>query len=101
MEMKRSPASGASAASLRVPSRSRFGETPTARSKSADDSSRSRPFGTATVMSSSVIASGPHPPDAGAHRRELLLDPLVAAVEVVDALDLGRAARGEAGEDER
>src|SRR6266498_975469 len=55
--MKRSPTSGASAASLRVPSRSAFGETPSARSKRSEDSSRSRPFGTATVMISFVIRS--------------------------------------------
>src|SRR6266511_2521068 len=118
MEMKRRPTSGASAASFRVPSRSFFGETPSARSKSAEDSSRSLPFGTATVMISSDIktpfalsvapaerarsrSSGLLPPDARAERRELLLDPLVAAVEVVDALDLGRPARGEPGEYER
>ena len=91
--MKRSPASGASAASLRVPSRSCFGARRRRRARRArEDSSRSRPFGTATVMSSSrtsrppvAAALTPCPPDAGAERRELLLDALVAAVEVVDA----------------
>ena len=38
--------------------------------------------------------------DRGAAGRELLLDPLVAAVEVVDARHPGLALGGEAGEDQ-
>ena len=57
---------GASAASLRVPVRSALGETPSARSKSADDSSRSRPLGTATVMISLEVGIRPARAPSGA-----------------------------------
>src|SRR6266568_4811164 len=60
--------------------------------------SRSRPFGSANVSGAGML---PGPRDAGAQRLKLLLEGLVAAVEVVDARDLGGASRREPGQYER
>src|SRR5262247_278360 len=60
--------------------------------------SRSRPLGRATV-SGGMLA--PDPLDARAEGLELLLQRFVAAIEVIDARDLRRAAGGEPGQHQR
>ena len=45
-----------------------------------------------------VLARPSLPPDLGTQPLQLLLDALVAAIDVVDALDVGRAFRDQAGQ---
>ena len=73
----------------------------TARSSGDLGAQAQRPLG--PVLEAGVLGHAARSCDAldrGAAGRELLLDPLVAAVEVVDAGDPGLALGGEAGEDQ-
>src|SRR3990170_4000366 len=60
--------------------------------------SSSRPLGSASVSGAGISTN---PLDAGAEELELLLQRLVAAVQVVDARYLGGAARRQPGQHER
>src|SRR6266508_840170 len=94
-KMKRRSRSVSASSSLRV-SASRL-RIPVAESSWSAGSSN-RPLGSASVSGGGMLAQ---PLDVGAENVELLLESLVAAVQVVDAGDLGGAARREAGQHER
>src|SRR4051812_49033901 len=95
--------------SLREVSGLALGRMPT-RASSGAVSSKMRPFDNAMLMlammrsrhkgadSTPAAAGLPEALDARAERRELALEPLVAAVEVVDAVDDGLAFGHQAGD---
>src|SRR4051812_35470517 len=96
--MTRSPARLVSRMSLREDSASSVGRMPM-RPSSGSVSSRMRPFARASVTVSAAMNSG-YASDAGAQLAQALLDVLVAAVQVVDAIDDRLALGHEPGDDE-
>src|SRR5688572_17983383 len=96
--MMRKPACRVSRISLRVESASSTGARP-ADSSSGRASPRMRPLARASVSTSADTASG-YPLDPRAQLAEPNLEPLVAAVEVVDPIDDRLAPGDEAGDDQ-